>query len=58
MTKPNPINDCAPFLVARSYLYSKKKEKEKKEQDLAIQPWSKNWQCGMKMKRWDQFKGK
>ena len=20
-----------------------------------IEPWSKNWKCGMKMKRWDQF---
>ena len=62
LTKPNnPINDCAPFLVPRSSLYYKKEKKKKKKKNekkrekkknkmWPIQPWPKNWQCGMKIK--------
>ena len=36
-----------------------RKRKKKKNKMWPIQPWLKNWQCGMKInKRWDQFKGK
>ena len=53
----NPINDCAPFLFPRPSLYSEK-NKRKKNKMGSIQPRPTNWQCGMKIKRWDQFKGK
>ena len=36
----------------------RKKKRKKKNKMWPIQPWSKNWQCGMKIKRWDHFKGK
>ena len=57
--RPNHINDCTPFLAPRSSLYSEnKKNKEKKNKMWPIQPGYKNWLFGIKIKRWDQFRGK
>ena len=36
----------------------KRKKEKKKNKMWPIQPGPKNWQCGMKMKRWDQFQKK